>query len=303
MPKLNDLTAEDFVKQYNPARDSRGFVSKEEWREIRPFVRQAISPLMDLKATSLRPFLIALTRLGVFAHKNAQAMKVEIVLSPAMIKAFVATLKKGERDVEPNLWRLAKAWNLVPSSESVTDGVPRPDYLTPYTTDEIDALVDAALNQPTTLRSATLLSIIFLGAGAGVVRIDAREVTSTDIHFHSDGSMFVFAGDHCAKVLPEFVELANQVRALRPTGRLRGDRDPSNLTANAAVWIKGRRGVPALSADRLRATYMCALLESGTGLLDLLSWSGLKSAEALDGYINQVSGSTSDCEFEAKENN
>ena len=301
MEKLKDLTAKEFVDRYNPARTKDGFATKAEWRAIRPFVEEAMTPVMHLKATGLRPFLIALTRIGVFAHKNGQPLEVSRVLAPAMINAFLAQLKKGERDVAPRLWRLSKAWGLVPSTTVAPSGIPRPDYLTPYTDDEIETLLDVSEHQPTQHRRATLLAIIFLGAGAGVVRTDAREVTVSDIHHHASGDLFVFANDHCAKVRPEFVELAAKLKELRPKGRLRGNRKPGDVTTNAAVWIANRYGVPALSANRLRATYISALINQGVSLFDLITWTGLQSAEALDGYLDQLKDQAPTCSHRSKE--
>jgi integrase len=288
MTQLKDLSAEQFVQRYNPALNNRGFVTSEQWSAVRPFVLKAIAPVAHLKATSLRPFLAALTRIAAFAHHNGQRLTVEVVLSPAMVRAFLVTTKKGERDFEPQLWRLSKAWGLTPLEATVRDGVRRPTYLTPYSRDEFESLLHAADNQATGYRRITLLAIIFLGAGAGVRRSTARDVTASDVHTHSDGEWFVCVGAYCAKVRPEFIELATELISLRPKGRLRGTADPTDVVAHATAWLRGRRGVPALSADRLRATYVCALLREGVGLVDLLNWLGLASAEALDGYLEHA---------------
>jgi hypothetical protein len=157
-------------------------------------------------------------------------------------------------------------------------------------------LADSVVNQPTNHRRTTLLAIIFLGAGAVITRSSARDITAADLRTHSSREKFVWTGGYCAKVRPEFVELATELIALCPTGRLRGTADPSDVGSHATAWLTGRRGVPALSVDRLRATYLCAFLSVGVGLVDILNWSGLASAEALDGYVQHAAAAPHVCE-------
>lgn len=296
MPKtpISELDTAAFVKAYNPAKGDRAATTAEVWKVIRPFVVGSVKPVTELRPNSVRPFLTALTHLATFAHRHGYDLKREVVLAPAMIQAFVAKLPKGSPDYEPYLWRLSKEWGLTPDATQVSDGVARPVYLTPYSDDEIQTLLFAAQNQSTEQRRATLLAIIFLGLGCGIVRDAARDVTASDLHQHDAGEWFVAAAGRCAKVRDGFVELGLEVVALRSEGRLRGKRNPDDVVSAAAVWLRRRRGVPGLSADRLRANYICALLLSKTALVDVLAWTGLRSCEALDGYLPYLTA-TSTC--------
>lgn len=287
VPKTSkaDPNTQAFVKAYNPAKGDHAATTPEVWKAIRPFVTTTIEPLAHLRPNSVRPFLTALTHLATFAHHHAYNLKRDVVLAPAMIRAFVAKLPKGSPDYEPCLWRLSKEWELTDDGAEVKDSVARPAYLTPYNDDEIEALLFAAQNQATEQRKATLLAIIFLGLGCGIVRDAARDVCASDLHEHEDGEWFVAAPGRCAKVRDGFIELGLEVVALRPEGRLRGERNPDEVVGAAAVWLRRRRGVPGLSADRLRANYICALLNEKAALVDVLAWTGLRSCEALDGYI------------------
>ena len=278
-----DTTA--FIKAYNPAKGDRAATTPEVWKVIRPFVVGSVKPVTELRPNSVRPFLTALTHLATFAHRHGYDLKREVVLAPAMIQAFVTKLPKGSPDYEPYLWRLSKEWGLTEGTAVVNDGVARPVYLSPYSDDELQALLFAAQNQATEHRRATLLAIIFLGLGCGIVRDAARDVCASDLHQHDGGEWFVAAAGRCAKVREGFADLGLEVISLRPDGRLRGDRNPDEVVGAAAVWLRRRRGVPGLSADRLRANYICALLNEGTALVDVLAWTGLRSCEALDGYL------------------
>jgi hypothetical protein len=281
-----------FVKAYNPAKGDRAATTAEMWKVIRPFVIGTVKPVTGLRPNSVRPFLTALTHLTTFAHRHGYDLKREVVLAPAMIQAFVAKLPKGSPDYEPFLWRLSKEWGLTANTAEVNDSVARPVYLTPYSDDEIEALLFAAQNQATDHRRATLLAIIFLGLACGIVRDGARDVSASDLHQHDDGEWYVAAAGRCAKVRDGFIELGLEVVGLRPEGRLRGERNPDDVVSAAAVWLRRRRGVPALSADRLRANYICTLLNEGTALVDVLAWAGLRGCEALDGYLPYLTPSS-----------
>jgi hypothetical protein len=233
-----------------------------------------------------------MTRLTAWAEPLGYDLDPETLLSPPMIEAYLHTVRFGEVDVEPYLWRLAKVWKTVPAGREDRVAVARPDYRQPYSNDEIDALLLASRNQPTENREATLLAIIAMGAGCGVVREAAKDAALTQLHQH--GSEWFFATSrYCAMVLPAYRDLFDEVAVLRPTGLLRGKIGHANATVRAVQWLEGRRGVPELSVDRLRATYVTTLLVSGVSLVNVLSGTGLRHAEALDSYLAYVPGPTS----------
>lgn len=52
-----------------------------------------------------------------------------------------------------------------------------------------------------------------------------------------------------------------------------------------------------LDADRLRATYIVALLDEGASLTELMAWTGLKGCDALEPYLRFVKVDESSCSF------
>jgi len=287
-----------FLEHYDPAKGPRHFVTTAQWLTLRPVVLEGIGPLARLAKHSLRPFLQALTHLALFAHERGYEMSAQVLLSPTLIEAYLATVRNEAKDPAPYLWRLSGSWGLGGAGDPHT-GLARPDYRGPYSQDEMAALLLAAHNQCSPHRTATLLAIIFLGAGCGVTREAAREVTARDLHQHDD-VWFVRTPKYCARVREEFLPLFYEVTELRPSGLLRGEMAHDNVTVVASRWLSSRRGVPALSVDRLRATYVCALLGEPVSVVDVLAWSGLRGAESLGGYLAHVSRRSSICETLSK---
>ena len=287
-----------FLDHYNPAKGPRSRVTTAQWLTLRPAVLEGIGPLTHLAKHSLRPFLQALTRLALFAHERGYEMSAHVLLSPTLIEAYLATVSNKAKDPAPYLWRLSDSWGLGGAGDA-HPGLARPDYRGPYSQDEMAALVLAAHNQSSPHRTATLLAIIFLGAGCGITREAAREVTARDLHQHDD-VWFVRTPKYCARVREEFRPLFYEVTELRPSGLLRGEAAHGNVTVAAARWLSSRRGVPALSVDRLRATYVCALLGEPVSVVDVLAWSGLRGAESLGGYLAHVPRPSSICKALSK---
>lgn len=282
---------------YNPPKGPRSLVTTAQWLTLRPVVLGGIGPLSHLAKHFLRPFLQSQTRLALFAHEHGYEMSAQVLLSPTLIDAYLATVHDEAKDPAPYPWRLSDSWGLAGAGDSHT-GLARPDYRGPYSQDEA-ALVLAAHNQSSPHRTATLLAIIFLGAGCGITREAAREVTARDLHQHDD-VWFVRTPKYCARVREEFLPLFYEVTELRSIGLLRGEAAHGNVTVAAARWLSSRRGVPALSVDRLRATYVCALLGEPISVVDVLAWSGLRGAESLGGYLAHVPRRSSFCRAPSK---
>lgn len=261
-------------------------------------VLEGVSPLAHLAKHSLRPFLQSLTRLALFAHERGYELSAQVLLSPTLIEAYLASVNNEAKNPAPYLWRLSDSWGLARAGDA-HPGLARPDYRGPYSQDELAALVLAAHHQSSPHRTATLLAIIFLGAGCGITREAAREVTARDLHQHDD-VWFVRTPKYCARVREELLPLFYEVAELRPSGLLRGEAAHGNVTVAAARWLHQRRGVPALSVDRLRATYVCALLGEPVSVVDVLAWSGLRGAESLGGYLTYVPRRSSICDASSK---
>ena len=167
-------------------------------------------------------------------------------------------------------------------------------YQSPYLPDEMAALLEFPQSLSNEYRRATLLTLVALGAGCGITRQRVRDVRASDVHTHGDGT-YVTVG-HCAKVLPTFAELLAAACVRRPEGNVVPS-GKTNVTERCAGWTEGWRGVPVFSTDRLRATYIVALMDDGASLTELMAWTGLKSCDALEPYLRFVKVEESSCSF------
>lgn len=79
----------------------------------------------------MRPYLTAMTRLAVWAHREGLPLGVEVLLSHSMLEAHTATLDGSVGTFRSQLRRLAAA-NGVPV-ETTGRGFDRPEYSRPYT--------------------------------------------------------------------------------------------------------------------------------------------------------------------------
>lgn len=287
------------IDSYLPVKGGAAFVSPPEWRRLAQVVRAGVRPMAYLERVGVRPYLKGMTLLAKWADEKGYALELDVVLSESLIWAFVKQQPFGAFDYEPHLWRLAAAHRTLSATVTKRAAIPRPSYLAPYSDDELAKLISFASDLTNQHRRATLLAIIALGAGCGISRHRLRGVTATSIHQHG-GETFVSSTSACAKVTASFVPLLREVAALRPEGPLVKALG-TNLTAHAVEWTKGRRGVPVLSADRLRATYVVALLESDARTLDVLQWTGLQKLEGLQGYLPYVKRPTPSCSHLRKE--
>lgn len=274
--------------RYNPALGPRPLVTPAVWCLIGPTVLECVAPVWHLAPPTLRRFQVAMVRFTAWANGLGYSMSPHTLLTPVMVRAYLASVAKGAPDDEPQLWRLSKSWGLTPHDTNVRDGIARPDYREPYSDDELEMLLLASRNQATAHRRVTLLAVIALGAGCGIVRQAAHDAKASDLHLHGDSAYFRASG-YCAFVRPEFAELLSEVCAERPVGRLRGESAyEAGVTVAATEWLKRQHGVPRLAVDRLRATYVCALLSQGVAVIDVMTWCGLSGAESLDGYLAHV---------------
>ena len=253
---------------------------------------EAVRPLEDLTADYVRPFLIAMVRYVGWADELGYPLELARILDPQLINAYAAT--PGSKNAELKMIRrLSCKAGITPSSEMKRARSSRRSYAPPYVPGEVAALIRAARTQATAYRRLTLLSVIVLGVECGIVRESTNNVSAADLHPRG-AEWFVRTPTHCARVRPEYLPVLREVVAARPEGRLRGNGSARNLASRAKVWLDPQRGVPELSTDRLRSTYICELLAT-SGVAQVLAWTGIESLNSLQRYFIYVAKHTEGC--------
>ena len=270
--------AAELIASYDGAHGRLGPCTREQWRAIEPFFREAMAPLSHLGVRRVRLTATPLVRLCVFALLHGAPLDLSVLLQPAFVEAFLATLTSGSPDARSALRRLADAHGLNVATSPL--GYERRSAADPYTPIEIESLLAFARNVRTQNQRTSLVGLITLGAGAGLARDALRGVSAASLHHHGERP-YVAAAGRCSYVLTCYRDDLEAVRAARPTGWLLGAEPRRNLTSHIVAWCQDRAGVPDLSPDRLRAMYLRDLLDSGLSLREVVASSGVRDLTRL----------------------
>jgi hypothetical protein len=270
-------------------------VTPDQWIVAGPVVREWVANMGFDSMKQSRLYLSAATSYTSWALVQGLALDDDVLLTDQAINMFCAQQGHRAKNLRSSLRRIARANGTFTAGPSLRYS--KTPLKSPYSPEEVAALLAFADSHSSNHRSVSLKALITLGAGCGLSRADLRPITATSFHFH-DNRRFVDAKTRCALVLPNYVELANEVVLARPEGQLLGRRDGKDVTANICEWTSNRSDVPRLSTDRLRATYVVALIESGVSLLDLLAFTGVKKTDSLQSYLAFVTRQTSHCSIQ-----
>ncbi len=130
--------------------------------------------------------------------------------------------------------------------------------------------------------------LICLGAGAGLIRGDLREVRGTDVACRSGGGV-VQASGRRARVVPVLARYqARLLAAARFAGNalICGGTDPGrrNLTNPLVAALDGGGGLPRLDTSRLRATWLADCAEL-LGLATFMHAAGISCSQRLGDLV------------------
>ena len=274
MPAKKPVTTAQVIARYEGFRGHSAPATKEQWEKIAPVFALAMAPLASGSVSGFRKHCAHFVRLGVFCLEMGAPLELAVILRSDIVEAFVATQSTGEVDARSALRRLAGLHGLDTEDDEL--GYEHREPQDPYSPAEFEALLAHAAHLSTEHRRVTMGIILHMAAGAGVVRGDLSVATASDLHEHASG-LFVVTPHGCRYVLESSKDALLALAAKRPEGLLLSHGDPTNAVSRAAIWTKGRKGVPVLSADRLRATYLERLLAVELPVAEALSSIQLKN--------------------------
>lgn len=130
--------------------------------------------------------------------------------------------------------------------------------------------------------------LVCLGAGAGLIRGDLRDVRGSDVACRSGGVIVQVRGRR-ARVVPV---LARYHSRLLTAARLAGNRlicggadpDRRNITNPLITALDGGTGLPRLDTSRLRATWLAGCAEL-LGLATFMHAAGISCSQRLGDLI------------------
>jgi integrase len=167
--------------------------------------------------------------------------------------------------------------------------LPRERAKAPYSPAEIGGFLALADAQPTRARQARAAGLICLGAGAGLIRGDLRDVRGSDVESRSGGVVVRVRGGSRPRAVPVLGRYhVLLLAAARSAGDalICGGTDPGrrNLANPLTRALDGGSGLPRLDTSRLRATWLrdCAEL---LGLATFMAAAGISCSQRLGDLI------------------
>jgi hypothetical protein len=185
-----------------------------------------------------------------------------VLLHPSVIERFTAhapgLTSVTRRTLRTNLRFLAR--RVVPQLVPADAPLPRERAKRPYSPAEIDGYLALAGAQPTAARRMRAAGLVCLGAGAGLIRADLRNVRGTDICCRSGGVIVTVRGarPRAVPVLARYHDALLASAAFAGENLVTGGTDPGrkNVANPLTRSLAGGTGLPRLDTSRLRVTWL-----------------------------------------------
>jgi integrase len=247
--------------------DSSGYVSAWQPSAVPPpaacFARQVVAGCGPLGRDRAKSLLWAAGKLAAWAIPLGLDLVPQVLLHPSVIERFAAhspgLSQPARRTLRTNLRFIAR--HVVPGLVPADAPLSRERAKPPYSPAEISGFLALAAAQPTAGRRMHAEALVCLGAGAGLIRGDLRNVRGTDITARSGGVVVTVRAGRAPRVVPVLSRYHDALLASAAFagGQLViGGRDPArhNLANPLTASLAGGAGLPALDTSRLRATWL-----------------------------------------------
>jgi hypothetical protein len=215
----------------------------------------------------------------------------EVLLHPSVIERFTAhgpgLSGAARRTLRTSLRFIAR--KVVPHLDPADAPLPRERAKAPYSAAEIGGYLALAAAQPTPGRRARAAALVCLGAGAGLIRSDLRNVRGTGIVRRSGGVIVEVRGGRAPRAVPVLARYHQRLlEAAEFAGEnfLTGGTEPErgNITNPLTRSLAGGAGLPPLDTSRLRATWL-ADTAALIGLTTFMHAAGVSCCQRLGDII------------------
>jgi hypothetical protein len=227
------------------------------------FARQVVATAAPAGQDRAKNLLWAAGKLAGWAIGLGLEPAPQVLLHPSVIERFTAHAPGltgvTRRTLRTNLRFLARA--VVPQLDPADAPLPRERAKAPYSPAEISGFLALAAAQPTAARRSRAAALICLGAGAGLIRADLRQVRGTDVCCRSGGVIVTVRAGRRPRGVPVLARYHQPLLASAAFagGRLlTGGTDPArhNISNPLTRSLAGGAGLPPLDTSRLRATWL-----------------------------------------------
>ena len=251
------------------------------------FARQVVTAVAPAGRDRARNLLWAAGKLAAWAIPLGLEPVPGVLLHPSVIERFTAHAPglsgAARRTLRTNLRFIAR--QVVPHLDPAAAPLPRQRAKAPYTPTEIDGYLALAAAQPTAARRARAAGLVCLGAGAGLIRSDLRNVRGTDVCARSGGVVAEVRGGRAPRAVPVLARYhapLTSAAAFAGEAFLTGGTEPErgNITSPLIRSLAGGTGLPPLDTSRLRATWLAEVAQI-LGLATFLHAAGITCCQHL----------------------
>jgi integrase len=214
----------------------------------------------------------------------------EVLLHPSTAERFTRCAPGlsgvARRTLRTNLRFIGR--RVVPRFYPADLPLPRERAKQPYSPAEIAGFLALADAQPTRERRGRAAGLVCLGAGAGLIRGDLRDVRGSDVACRSGGVIVAVRGarPRTVPVLARYHARLLAAARTAGTGLVCGGTDPGrrNLTNPLITALDGGTGLPRLDTSRLRATWLADCAEL-LGLATFMAAAGISCSQRLGDLV------------------
>src|SRR6266566_3960044 len=214
----------------------------------------------------------------------------EVLLHPSVAERFTRCAPGlspvARRTLRTNLRFIGR--RVVPHLYPADLPLPRERAKQPYGPAQIDGYLALAGAQPARERRMRAAGLVCLGAGAGLIRGDLREVRGTDVACRAGGVLVSVRGarPRTVPVLARYHSRLLAAARFAGSGLVCGGIDPGrrNLTNPLIRALDGGTGLPRLDTSRLRATWLADCAEL-LGLATFMHAAGISCSQRLGDLV------------------
>jgi integrase len=257
------------------------------------FARAVVAAVSPKSPERARALLFAAGKLAEFASSVGLELEATLVLHPSVIERFCSSPRAGSpatrRTLRSNLRHLARA--AVPHSPPEPVPMPRDKAKPPYSPAEISSYLALSDTQPTALRRARSNALICLGAGAGLVGTELRQVRGSEVVSRSGGVLVEVGGrrPRSVPVLAAYHERLCAAAAFFGSRYLVSGTNPNshNVTNPLITALSGGLDLERLDTGRLRSTYLAESARQ-IGLAAFMEAAGISCSQRLGDLLSHL---------------
>ena len=273
---------------------AEGYIGRWRPSSVSPqaaaFARDVITQAAPAGRERAKNLLWAAGKLADYAIPLGLDTVPEVLLHPSVAERFTRCAPglsdAARRTLRTNLRFIGR--RVVPQLYPADLPLPRERSKQPYSPAEIGGYLALADAQPTMGRRTRAAGLVCLGAGAGLIRSDLRDVRGRDVACRSGGVVVTVRGAR-ARTVPVLARYHDRLLAaanFAGDALICGGTDPGrrNLTSPLITALDGGGGLPRLDASRLRATWLAGCADL-LGLVTFMRAAGISCSQRLGDLI------------------